>query len=186
MNMIIISCPVKFLQRLHIFWHFIILCFYCVIEKFQSVKGWLLYKDAIKCFESKISSSACEYWYHTYTPPLMSPVPEFIEPVFTKTSSKRRAFWLVSAKTGSIILGTDFSLFFKDSKLSVKWMWGGGVHLKQHGSISVCFLLFRPLKKIHPRVVRSDFKLMSKHVQLATEHYVTVVPVACECRCSSP
>jgi hypothetical protein len=46
--------------------------------------------------------------------------------------------------------------------------------------------LFRPLKKIHPRVVRSDFKLMSKHVQLATEHYVTVVPVACECRCSIP
>ncbi len=42
-----------------------------------------------------------------------SPVPEFIDPVFTKTSPKRsfslirkRAFWLVFAKTGSIISGT--------------------------------------------------------------------------------
>ncbi len=41
------------------------------------------------------------------------PVPEFIDPVFTKTSPKRsfslnrkQAFWLVSAKTGSIISGT--------------------------------------------------------------------------------
>jgi hypothetical protein len=40
-------------------------------------------------------------------------VPEFIDPVFTKTSPKRsfslnrkRAFWLVFAKTGSIISGT--------------------------------------------------------------------------------
>ncbi len=43
-----------------------------------------------------------------------NPVPEFIDPVFTKTSPKRsfslnrkRAFWLVFAKTGSIISGTD-------------------------------------------------------------------------------
>jgi len=43
-----------------------------------------------------------------------TPVPEFIDPVFTKTSPKRsfslnrkRAFWLVFAKTGSIISGTD-------------------------------------------------------------------------------
>jgi hypothetical protein len=41
------------------------------------------------------------------------PGPEFIDPVFTKTSPKRsfslnrkRAFWLVFAKTGSIISGT--------------------------------------------------------------------------------
>ncbi len=41
-------------------------------------------------------------------------VPEFIDPVFTKTSPKRsfslnrkRLFWLVFAKTGSIISGTD-------------------------------------------------------------------------------
>jgi hypothetical protein len=41
------------------------------------------------------------------------PVPEFIDPVFTKTSQKRsfslyrkRAFWLVFAKTGSIISAT--------------------------------------------------------------------------------
>ncbi len=41
------------------------------------------------------------------------PVPEFIDPVFTKTSPKRsfslnrkRAFWLVFVKTGSIISGT--------------------------------------------------------------------------------
>ncbi len=40
-------------------------------------------------------------------------MPEFIDPVFTKTSQKRsfllnrkRAFWLVFAKTGSIISGT--------------------------------------------------------------------------------
>ncbi len=43
----------------------------------------------------------------------LTPVPEFIDPVFTKTSPKRsfslnrkRAFWLVFAKTGSIISGT--------------------------------------------------------------------------------
>ncbi len=43
------------------------------------------------------------------------PVPEFIDPVFTKTSPKRsfslnskRAFWLVFVKTGSIILGTAY------------------------------------------------------------------------------
>jgi hypothetical protein len=48
------------------------------------------------------------YNYHTS-------VPEFIDPVFTKTSPKRsfslnrkRAFWLVFMKTGSIISGTDF------------------------------------------------------------------------------
>ncbi len=45
--------------------------------------------------------------------PMPEPVPEFIDPVFTKTSPKRsfslnrkRAFWLVFAKTGSIISGT--------------------------------------------------------------------------------
>jgi hypothetical protein len=43
----------------------------------------------------------------------MNTVPEFIDPVFTKTSPKRsfslnrkRAFWLVFAKTESIISGT--------------------------------------------------------------------------------
>jgi hypothetical protein len=42
-----------------------------------------------------------------------TPLPEFIDPVFTKTNPKRsfslnrkRAFWLVFAKTGSIISGT--------------------------------------------------------------------------------
>jgi hypothetical protein len=41
-------------------------------------------------------------------------VPEFIDPVFTKTSPKRsfslnrkRAYWLVFAKTGSVISGKD-------------------------------------------------------------------------------
>jgi hypothetical protein len=45
-----------------------------------------------------------------------SPLPEFIDPVFMKTSPKRsfslnrkRAFWLVFAKTGSIISGTGLS-----------------------------------------------------------------------------
>jgi hypothetical protein len=44
-------------------------------------------------------------------------VPEFIDPVFTKTSPKRsfslnrkRAFWLVFAKTGSIISGTALAV----------------------------------------------------------------------------
>jgi len=44
---------------------------------------------------------------------ILSSVPEFIDPVFTKTIPKRsfslnrkRAFWLVFAKTGSIISGT--------------------------------------------------------------------------------
>jgi hypothetical protein len=44
---------------------------------------------------------------------LDTPMPEFIDPVFTKTSPKRsfslnrkRAFWLVFAKTESIISGT--------------------------------------------------------------------------------
>jgi hypothetical protein len=50
-----------------------------------------------------------------------TPVPEFIDPVFTKTSPKRsfslnrkRAFWLVVAKTGSLISGTG-SLKVKSS-----------------------------------------------------------------------
>jgi hypothetical protein len=50
----------------------------------------------------------------------MRSVPEFIDPVFTKTSPKRsfslnrkRAFWLVFAKTGSIISGTELGLVFK-------------------------------------------------------------------------
>jgi hypothetical protein len=45
-------------------------------------------------------------------------VPEFIDPVFTKTSPKRsfslnrkRAFWLVFAKTRSIISGIGMQLF---------------------------------------------------------------------------
>ena len=45
----------------------------------------------------------------------ITPVPEFIDPVFMKTSPKRsfslnrkRAFWLVFAKTVSIISGTEF------------------------------------------------------------------------------
>ena len=47
-------------------------------------------------------------------------MPEFIDPVSTKTSPKRsfslnrkRAFWLVFAKTGSIISGTDWGVVFK-------------------------------------------------------------------------
>jgi hypothetical protein len=46
---------------------------------------------------------------------LVPVLPEFIDPVVTKTSPKRsfslnrkRAFWLVFAKTGSIISGTGF------------------------------------------------------------------------------
>ncbi len=76
-------------------------------------------------------------------------VPEFIDPVFTKTSPKRsfslnrkRAFWLVFAKTGSIISGkgewlcpTDYTecmamanfwrTFHQQGKISPGW-WGQG------------------------------------------------------------
>jgi hypothetical protein len=48
------------------------------------------------------------------------PVPEFIDPVFTKTSPKRsfslnrkRDFWLVFAKTGSIISALAYSNILK-------------------------------------------------------------------------
>ncbi len=47
-------------------------------------------------------------------------VPEFTDPVFTKTSPKRwfslnrkRAFWLVFAKTGTIISGTALKIMPK-------------------------------------------------------------------------
>jgi hypothetical protein len=68
---------------------------------------------------------------------LEPPVPEFIDPVFTKTSPKRsfslnrkRAFWLVFSKTVSIILGTGLNLsvqglpklYFKPLKLSEFWL----------------------------------------------------------------
>ncbi len=53
----------------------------------------------------------------------MPAVPEFIDPVFTKTSPKRsfslnrkRAFWLVFVKTGSIISGTAGNLKEKNIK----------------------------------------------------------------------
>ncbi len=53
-------------------------------------------------------------FYSGYTP-----VPEFIDPVFTKTSPKRsfsvtqnERFGLVFAKTGSIISGTGISFCF--------------------------------------------------------------------------
>ncbi len=56
-----------------------------------------------------------------------TPVPEFIDPVFTKTSPKRsfslnrkRAFWLVFAKTGSIISGTGV-----ESDLWPNSLWAG-------------------------------------------------------------
>jgi hypothetical protein len=134
------------------FWHVIILCFYCVIENFQSVKGWLLYKDAIKCFESKISSSACVYWYHIPLPSC-----HLIFPYFSKTVN------------------------FQSSEC------GGGGRPFETARFDFClFSLVSSTVKIHPRVVRSDVKQMSKHVQLATEHYATVVLVACECRCSIP
>ncbi len=58
----------------------------------------------------------------------MGSVPEFIDPVFTKTSPKRsfslnrkRAFWLVFVKTGSIISGTGFLV-------SKAYIMGGGFH----------------------------------------------------------
>ncbi len=54
----------------------------------------------------------CSLCRDTDTHANRTPVPEFIDPVFTKTSPKRsfslnrkRAFWLVFVKTGSIISG---------------------------------------------------------------------------------
>ncbi len=56
-------------------------------------------------------------------------MPEFIDPVFTKTSPKRsfslnrkRAFWLVFAKTGSIISGTGLVWWIKTAQYS--WEFG--------------------------------------------------------------
>ncbi len=58
----------------------------------------------------KETGSRDEFLWEVYS---IKSVPEFIDPVFTKTSPKRsfslnrkRAFWLVFAKTGSIISGT--------------------------------------------------------------------------------
>jgi hypothetical protein len=54
-----------------------------------------------------------ENFFFTFLQKPKPHVPEFIDPVFTKTSQKRsfslyrkRAFWLVLTKTGSIISGT--------------------------------------------------------------------------------
>ncbi len=75
---------------------------------------------------------------------LATPVHEFIDPVFTKTSPKRsfslnrkRAFWLVFAKTGAIISGTvDFhlamcrvpnSFFCEEEKNDVHYFVGDSV-----------------------------------------------------------
>ncbi len=56
-------------------------------------------------------------------------VPEFIDPVFTKTSPKRsfslnrkRAFWLVFAKTGSIISGTELKRNDQLRRIWVSWV----------------------------------------------------------------
>jgi hypothetical protein len=56
-----------------------------------------------------------------------TPVPEFIDPVFTKTSLKRsfslnrkRAFWLVFAKTGSIISGTAYMFPLRNLFITVR------------------------------------------------------------------
>jgi hypothetical protein len=63
------------------------------------------------------------------------PVPEFIDPVFTKTSPKRSfslnrkgAFWLVFAKTGSIISGTG-DIF----RASFKFFMGDKLREKMEG-----------------------------------------------------
>ncbi len=63
------------------------------------------------------SSLVTHCLFHWLFTVFLLPVPEFIDPVFTKTSPKRsfslnrkRAFWLVFAKTGSIISGTDHCL----------------------------------------------------------------------------
>ncbi len=57
-----------------------------------------------------------------------STVSEFIDPVFTKTSPKRsfslnrkRAFWLVFAKTGSIISGTGTDMTYVCISVVEEW-----------------------------------------------------------------
>jgi hypothetical protein len=64
-------------------------------------------------------------------------VPEFIDPVFTKTSPKRsfslnrkRAFWLVFAKTGSIISGTEIGKIEAKKKNWIKVKRTDAVFLK--------------------------------------------------------
>jgi hypothetical protein len=67
-----------------------------------------------------------------YTTALPFSMPEFIDPVFTKTSPKRsfslnrkRAFWLVFAKTGSIISGTILIGQNAVNPVDPEWQKGG-------------------------------------------------------------
>jgi hypothetical protein len=77
-----------------------------------------------------------------------SAVPEFIDPVFTKTSPKRsfsviqnERFGLVFAKTGSIISGTGYCINDQPEKLEVpcSTLMGGDLWLRLHVDVSTLF-----------------------------------------------
>ncbi len=76
-------------------------------------------------------------------------MPEFIDPVFTKTSPKRsfslnrkRAFWLVFAKTGSIISGTVLYIIRDD--LARQKMHGKAIQIAEYNSAQ-----FIATQKVH-------------------------------------
>ncbi len=78
---------------------------YCPIKRCLS-PNFSTFKEPRNRFQGIKSTSLCSLAESI-------PVPEFIDPVFTKTSPKRsfslyrkRAYWLVFAKAGSIISGT--------------------------------------------------------------------------------
>ncbi len=88
-------------------WWIFDICFRPIAHTIE--KNWIQLHEKLtyKYRKSEVNERMC--W-------VSFPVPEFIDPVFTKTSPKRsfslnrkRAFWLVFAKTGSIISGTGVS-----------------------------------------------------------------------------
>jgi hypothetical protein len=80
---------------------------------------------------------------------LQTTVPEFIDPVFAKTSPKRsfslnrkRAFWLVFAKTGSIISGTGNDLG-RVGWVSIKHSFEGNFKAQDFDSSVFCYAIHR-------------------------------------------
>jgi hypothetical protein len=110
------------------------------------------------------------------------PVPEFIDPVFTKTSPKhsislnrKRAFWLVFAKTGSIISGTGLVhifyvtdgniMYLTDASRSlISCVNGNASETKANGSFDNG-VFFDIEAKRTPSIVRKLFSKRSEHVR---------------------
>ncbi len=109
------------------------------------------------------------------------PVPEFIDPVFTKTSPKRsfslnrkRAYWLVFAKTGSIISGSDpFPSLFVRIRIRIlpsnKKVWKNLIY-------TISWLLFDFLS------VKNDINVPSKNNKQKTSCKNFVLSASCQLR----